>query len=302
MEKNNLIVGAIGIAVCVILIGGLFMPAIETATDSQRTIVNNTASGKFSNFYGEDLENLVAEIELSDYSELGFNVTINGNSYFVGATARESMVMSDRLFVRADPRNSGVNVSFASMESSSEAITTATLPLVVTITGSTISVKDAGTIDITESNNNWVFIPDSSGDYELVASDSTTPIYLNGVEQVYISTYINTNDLGWISGNGSELTFIKTGVKTNVVLTDFEKDERYTDLITGLAGNVDINPEAGTNPDGSAFTPFFVMIPRTIDAHTEQNDMTISLFNVMPVIVIISLIVAASYWGLGRKY
>lgn len=294
MDKG--IIGLVmSLVVGTILIGSLLVPIIIDVQDTQKTVINNTASGKFSNFYGSDLDTLTAEIVLDNYSDLDFNVTVNGESYTVSATARESMIMSDKLFVRADPRNSGINIMYASMTSNSEAIKSVTLPLVVTISGNTINVKDSGTVDITESNNSWVFIPDSHGNYELVSSDSTAPIYLNNSDQVYVSTYIVTNNLGWISGNGANLKFVNSGIETDLILTDFEKDSRYNDLIVGLAGNVDINPEVGNNSDGTNFTPFFIMIPRYIDVHTDSNNSVISLVSAIPVIFLVALISLAAF-------
>lgn len=298
MEKNNLIHGMIGIMICVVLLGGLLLPVVVSATDAEKTVYNNTASNKYSLLYDNDLDGINATIEVRDFSEGKIYVTMDGITEEVAVTNRDNMLMSDKGFVRIDASGQIVRLFLAGQTTY---LTTASLPVKVTISNGVVNVKDSSTIDYTFTPEEWMFIPDNVGNYELVLN-TATDIYVNSINDLYFATIIDTNELGFAWGSNGKATFYDTNLTFDMTFTTSEKVNPFVDLYRIDMANYQFSTDAGTNADGSGFCPYMVMVPVSVDAHTESNVVVTALLNVLPIITIISIVAAGIYLFMGRKY
>lgn len=298
MEKNNLVHGMIGIMVCVILLGGLLLPVVVSATDAQKTVYNNTVSNKYSLLYDEDLDSINATIEIRDFSERKLYVTMDGITEEIPLQTRDSMLMSDKGFIRVDAASSTIRMF---LTGETEHVNTNVVPFKVTITNGNVVVSDSDTVNYSFTPEEWLFIPDNEGDYELVQSNYTG-LYVNSINDLYFATIIETNDLGFAWGSNGKATFYDSDLTFDMVFTASEKVSPYTDLYRIDMANYQFSTDAGTNADGSGFCPYMVMIPVSVDAHTESNIVVTALLNVLPIIVIVALISVGIYLFMGRKF
>lgn len=296
MEKNKIVMASIGIMICVILIGGLLMPVIDSAIDNEKTIYNNDENGRYSVLYDSELENLNATITAPSLGT-ALNVTVGEESYsYPIEFGRYSMIMCDKLFIRIESASLEIHTTEGLVRADS-----ITFPLTVSIVNGVVTVSDSASYTITVTPEEWVFIPNMNGKYESVFRTHGS-YYLNALDQVYYTTYISTNDLGLVTGNGNTAKYVSTGAPIDIRFIDVETINPYVDLIYVDMLDCQLNPDVAVNSDGTPIIPNIYMVPISVIAHTAQNNTLIGLYSAIPLVAIVSLIVTGIYVAFGRRY
>lgn len=294
--------GLVGVMICVIMIGGALLPAVSSATDNERTIYNNEANLRYSElFSGSDsISNLNITLYVESFTNAEIKVTNGGvESTITPAGWQGTLIMCDKLNIRWDPGNGNVRVhSFADpLEILTQSDLTA--PLTISIANGTITVTDSADYTTTVTPTEWLFIPDEDGAWETVLH-SSNGIYVNDLNQVYFSTIISTDNIGFMSGHDGIATTYN-GVDYSWSFTNMEKVNGYVDLYRINMSDFRFGDGMPNNADESPIIPYQVIVPRSVDAHTNTNVVVTSLFNVLPLVAITGLVMAGIYVFISRK-
>ncbi|MCK9310622.1 MAG: hypothetical protein M0P99_10150, partial [Candidatus Cloacimonetes bacterium] len=80
-----------------------------------------------------------------------------------------------------------------------------------------------------------------------------------------------------------------------------ERVQGYTDLYEFVPSSYAVSTEAGTNPDLTPFTPYWLMVPVEITAHTDVGSSIIGLLGAIPVVVIVGIIAYVARTALKER-
>lgn len=291
--------GLIGIMVCAIMVGGALLPAVSSALDNERTIVNNAI---FSSNYAIIEDPISEDLSLDMSYTYGENTAIvNGETVPIGQY-NSFLVISDVCLVQVGTADG--NNRIAGVGDTSITILDGTYTSVnVTVTGSTISVEVNGTtpIEKTYTNAKWIAYADNDGNYKLMNRGNgggTDTVYINDITQIYGSTVISVNNVGWASFKGDTMTAGDTTYKMSLTSQSTE----YKDVISFTNGNgYHVDSNEFTNADSSLVVPYYFLIPDKITGHTEQQAVISALFNVVPLVAIAGLVMTGIYVFISRK-
>lgn len=285
---NKTISVVITAALVIIITGSVLVPIITDAQDTQRTVYNNDISQRYSELFNGSDSILDQDIELyvESFTDNTLRITKNGAVSTLAAQRYQgTLLMCDAMNIRWDPGNGNFRMSSDTIDGSISQ-TNLVAPLTITIDNGIITVTDSSDTPkvYTATPTKWLFIPNDAGEWETIL-ESSGNFYLNGLDQVYFST--NSNTIGFYDGNGGELE-AATGVYS-WTFDGMEKDDRYTDLYVANLSQFTVDDELGEIV-GDDFVPFQVIIPRSVDAHTEANISALALLGAIPVIILISLV------------
>lgn len=284
---NKVIPVVITAALVIILTGSVLMPIISDAQDTQRTVYNNDISQRYSELFNGSDSILDQDIELyvESFSDDTLRITKNGVvSTLAAYRFQGTLLMCDAMNIRWDPGTGNIRLS---SETSGGTVTQVDIvaPLTITIDNGIITVTDSSDTPnvYTATPTKWLFIPNDAGDWETIIASSGN-FYLNGLDQVYFST--TADSIGFYVGNGGEL---ETATGTYSWTFDgMEKKDRYTDLYVANLSQFTVDDEL-REIVGDDFAPYQVIIPRSVDAHTESNISALALLGAIPVILLTAL-------------
>lgn len=288
--SNKLISGIIGLAIAIIMVALVLTPVIVDVNDTERTLINNPVSN--SNYSviktpSDDETHTITWVPKSD------KMYVDDTAVTVGAY-NSYMTISNVIAVNVSRSGAiGYNTVETPLGAFDESVTLVT----VTIEGSTITLTADGTnpINVVKTGVEWYALPDSDGVYKLTQQASATSgkVYnLNSIDQIYGAMNVTTNSLGWVTFAGN-VAYLPDGTKESM-FWDYEKDDRYVDLYVGSAYNgYYLNPDYLTNADSSVIAPYFMLIPTEISVHTDQQSSILSIVNMIPVMVLLAIVVAA---------
>jgi len=284
-------VGIVGLAVCVILVGSLLVPIISEAQDDQEVVYNNlVAQSNYSKIVDDHIDDVNMVIAWDTATQA---LTVDGSAMAV-SPYNNTLFVSDQGSVRFS-RDSGTSEYIGS-----QAIVTLTGPVTATIASGVITVvcgEDSYTITPTE----WLFIPDSEGNYKIYQNNNPTKtLYVNSIDDIYFCGWIgmrgsiSTQPIGQYSGHGGSCTLWDVADDPSYDMTyTIERVQGYTDLYEFTPSSYAVSTEAGTNPDQTPFVPYRLMVPLEITAHTDVGSSIIGLLGAIPVVVIAAILIYA---------
>lgn len=275
----KLVAGIITGAVAIIMVASLLVPIVNDAMDDQVTKFNNPTA---EYMMLEDGDSYTASVVVEDGV---FSITINGESY--------SNVTFDHLHISDTSQitfNVGANVK----------------PMVsVLIDGVTTYIADCDSVTVNATNGNidiavvvagvtttyttsydWLVHSDKDGDYGLIRSVDNRTLYFNNVNQLYWSNVVSTIEgmkyytlhNGEIRANGESLANVE--YSGNSVLDNVTS-------VSMSSGNSGFSYLDG----GNSTVLDWVVAPIEIIGYDDEVAPTLSLLNVIPMIVLLAIMV-----------
>lgn len=286
MNGNRIVAGIVGLAVCVILVGSLLVPVISEAQDDQEVVYNNILSqGNYSKIIDDDLDDVNMVIEWDPATQV---LTVDGSAITV-TTYGNTLFVSDQGSVRFTKVS---ETSYMYIGGSFEVELTG--PVTATIASGVITVV-CGEGSYTITPIEWLFIPDEEGNYKSYHySSPEETIYVNSIDDIYFCGSIGSQSIGLFSGHGGSCTLWDVADDPSYDMTyTIERVQGYTDLYEFVLSSYAVSTEAGTNLNGTPFTPYYLMVPVEITAHTYVHSSIIGLLGAIPVVVIAAILIYA---------
>ena len=289
MDVNRIVVGIVGLAVCVILVGSLLVPIISEAQDDQEVVYNNIVSNSnYSKIVDDDLDDVNMVIAWDTATRV---LTVDGSAMTVG-WYNNTLFVSDQGSVRFNMEYQTSNTSY--MYIGGQAVVTLTGPVTATIASGVITIA-CGVDSYTITPIEWLFIPDGDGNYKNYQNnDPIKTLYVNSIDDIYFCGGIQS--MGLFSGHGGSCTLWDVEDDPSYDMTyTIERVQRYTDLYELTPSSYAVSIEAGT------FSPGWLMVPIEITAHTDVNSSIIGLLGAIPVVVIVGIIAYVARTALKER-
>jgi len=286
MNGNRIMAGIVGLAVCVILVGSLLVPIISEAQDDQEVVYNNIlAQSNYSRIVDDDLDDVNMVIVWDTATQV---LTVDGSAITV-SPYNNTMFVSDQGGIRFSKETGTSKMYIGDIT-----VVTLTGPVTATIASGMITVT-CGVDSYTITPIEWLFIPDGDGNYKAFENSvPTKKLYVNSIDDIYFCVYIDTMSIGLTSGHGGSCTLWDVADDPSYDMTyTIERVQGYTDLYELTPSSYAVSTEAGTNPDLTPITPYWLMIPVEITAHTDVNSSIIGLLGAIPVVVIAAILIYA---------
>lgn len=268
--NNKLIAIVMTLVVGIILAGSVLMPVVNDARTTTSTEVNYTnEEATFRMAGASDVVTLTLSSGTVTLNDVAIEKISNSNILLSDAVSLDQFQYQGNWLNRMWFKDSTALQYPSAFELTFE---NGTVSGTVTISNETTD------IDTTYS---YLFYADSEGDYiQMTNNDWANGVYLNNANQLILSGLYTTgeNDTTYSYVNG---VFTTGGDYTGSVELTTEKVGM--DVIKATALTVTIGEET--------FTPFRALVPMTVVGHTETP--ASSLIGVIPVLVIVSLVVAA---------
>lgn len=268
--NNKLIAIVMTLVVGIILAGSVLMPVVNDARTTTSTEVNYTNEETTFRMAGaSDVVTLTLSSGTVTLNDVAIEKISNSNILLSDAVSLDQFQYQGNWLNRMWFKDSTALQYPSAFELTFEN---------GNVTG-TVTISDATTsIDTTYS---YLFYADSEGDYiQMTNNDWANGVYLNNANQLILSGLYTTgeNDTTYSYVDG---VFTTGGDYTGSVELTTEKVGM--DVIKATALTVTIGEET--------FTPFRALVPMTVVGHTETP--ASNLIGVIPVLVIVSLVVAA---------
>lgn len=284
MKGNRIVAGIVGLAVCVILVGSLLVPVISEAQDDQEVVYNNIVdTSNFSKIVDFDSVDMVIVWDTETRV-----LTVDGSAIPI-SPFDNTLFVSDQGSVRFG-RSQGTSVMYIEGQNAAQVILTGTVT--ATIASGVITVA-CGVDSYTITPIEWLFVPDEAGNYKNYPNNQPTKtLYVNSIDDIYFCGMIGTTSIGLFSGNGGLCTFWEVADDPSYDMTyTIERVQGYTDLYEFVPSSYAVSTEAGTNSDLTPFSPYWLMVPVEITAHTDVNSSIIGLLGAIPVVIIAAIII-----------
>lgn len=298
MKANNLIMGIIGIVVCAIMVSGALMPAVSSAISDNQTIYNNNITNDPTLYVDRDMTTsyVIEYVPGNNY------ITIDGKDLSI-STYGGNVIWSSAGYLLASTDSSLTNYLYGYLVNSTGAINgvETTTKIVVNVVNDDITITFEGTGTTYNLNDcDWIAYPSEKGTHKLTSSSRTSPIYINSIDDVLGTFYVNTQTYGLVSFIGENGTRVN-GDAVNMVINAV-KDDTYRDLyVLNDGASIYLDPAIITNSNGTNVVPYFYLVPYEVTTETENGHIINVLFNVIPIISIMGLVMAGIYVFISRK-
>lgn len=294
--ENKLIYSVVAIFVIITLVGSVMIPILNDAENNTSDKITNTVTssstpGVYATYTLDGQDNYKLETAAA-YS----NYKINGET--VNITRWDNVlqkVVTDKCRVEFNGHYMSVydgtgtriiNVNNGSKNGVVE-YTASTKTLTITIYTDLTNTAVDDTVTYTV---NQIIYADPNGTYGAIntGGDPDVSYYVNDLNQVVAGGAYLTGDFDTAYFAEGETVYVADSSYTASATAITAAYGDYNDVITGSSYTVSVT-------DGNAtetFTPFVVFVPMEITGHTSTQDSIISLYSVIPVLVIIALLVA----------
>lgn len=306
MDIKAITVALVAVMVGAVVLGATY-PIFGDLSDDQKTVFNNDYN-RYSRLIDSDLENLSLKIEWNDLTQGSVIITVGTNDPYTLSVSRSRvpLIMTPYGTVEENAVNSrGI---LRSVDSPTYSYLTGG-PIVITVASGVVTVTNGSGDDMTTTTFNvgdWLFYPDDKGDYTAMNTTSSADdvIKINSIDDLYFCTTINTDSLGFVSGHGDTCTFYSQPdtPSYSMELLSSQPLDGYTDVITTKITQYAISSEAGTNSDDSQFVPFITMVPRAVTGHTSMDNTMSMMFQLIPLVLTIGVLLGAIGWFISRKF
>ena len=292
--ENKIVIGIVSAAIAIIVLAGVLMPALSSATETHETF-NNEGYYFMQKFTSEDTD-YTAKWDHTAPSKM----TVNGESFEImdpTITNQVSVVLGDSFFLRYYPTGDngpyvglyydGVAIVYASVQAETD--------MVLSYDGTTLSIGNTAETPVTRSITVSEFYSiDKTGDY--VMKKSSASAYLHSDSEIYgsgrsnaVGEIVGTNVYGTIPDNVTIVVW-RGDVTPSDTVVNATKDTKYIDAYKFDS----INFKVTNNDDASTatLTYSYVVVPASVTFElSEHLDPTMNtLLNVIPIIVIITIL------------
>lgn len=271
--NGKLITGTVIIAVAVIVVATVMMPALDMANDEINPTFDNTSTNGIK-------MKIVESATITKEAGSATSVTINDKTVDLN-TAANAIVLTDTFVINARTTNFYVITTSASNVNSSTAFT-------ATIGSGSITYQIGTATPVTLSYSGTLLVADPDGDYVNMASGTA---YLADPDDIYGWSW--TNNKLYVS-EGEDCTV--AGTSGAAASIGASKLNQYESLYNVAVGNVKLDSS------GDNVSPVTVIVPASVEASMTGSGAGLGpILFVMPVIVILAIIVAVIGFAITRS-
>ena len=293
MDTNKLVAGIVATAIAVIMLAGVLMPALSTATDTHDTFTND---GYFGMAYTE-----TNALTLSwDYTKPGI-ITVDGVEKTIRtdypAYTFVNILCGDNWFLRY---NGSALMFYSDQVASVEASVTASTSLNVVAADGSVTVSNTkATPDTQTTSYTFMYVFDPEGEY--VMKDMSKPCYLNGKSDIYAIGRSSATGIVMkmkITGNitdGFTPTLISSTSATTTlgdVVPTYQAVEGYKDLykLTQLTTPVDYIYTDQSYHIDVVYSYFIIPAEVTAEKEVHLSPAANMILDVIPIIIIVAVL------------
>ena len=300
MEKKDLIIGVVGLAVCVIVAATVLMPILSDATKTTDTFKNE---GYFivEEFTGDNIE-YSAKWDHTKPNQ----ITVNDNDISlqnVGNT-QVSLILDGNFFLRYFPATSAVSLYYGSQAIVSANVNDGT-DMIVSYSDGNITFENTASTPATRVIPVETFYSISiTGEYTMKKADKSA--YMNSDSLVYGCGRSGSGD----TIVGSLVYGTLDDVSVNIWRGDYTAED-ITVNKTAVADHLDlymfnsVSFTAVPTDEGSnqTITYSYVVVPAEVTAERSQHldSGSIAIINAIPIIIIVAMITMAVGFFLIRR-
>ena len=286
--KTNILTLVITLVVGIILAGSLLAPVI---TDAQKntndTIINDVSEGMTFKLDGADDYNLTTTDSVRAWLINGTAVDVYSASGALTITDKCRFEKNGGYVSLYDATGSRIaNLSGVANKVVVEYTAETKVFSVTTYTGMGDSAELANTYTYNVENILY-YIP--GGDYGAIQTNGDPDIsyYVNDLSEVIAGGAYTTGDLD--TSYFAEGTTVYVGNSSYTASGTATTVKEYTDAIKGSSYSITVTD----GEDSETFTPYTVFVPLKVIAHTNEQNAQIALYGAIPILVIVSLLMAA---------
>lgn len=300
---NTKLIGVIiAASVAILMSGSILMPVINDAVDDTKVYYNNN-TGSYSMINdGSDIDFSI--VPTGNTSGAIHNVVIEGGSNTAVYSGLRCIVMSDK-FVISQLNTAVLGLAYVIDDIQHYATFESGNTITVSLSNN-VAVVSNGTDNYTIPFD-WCFYVDSSSkSYRMMdyTSDNRV-VYINDVNQVYASNWINTTG-EFFAINGTNVTIYGENENTTASY------DGLTEVMNGVS-SFTVGPiSGGARTTGIHFSvlngsadyevyPYFILVPASVYGQTESNESYTALLYAIPVILL-TAIVATIALMFARRY
>lgn len=297
---NKIIATLAGAAVVVIMLGALLVPIINDAIDDTKVYYNNS-TGPFASVTDDDTISI--EITTTIGTSGSTVYTVNGESVSVSNGPRAILVAENVTIYQ----NYSDGIAITGVDSDGAIIGYGTWENIsITINGDmmtyTSSVND---INVTkEVVNEWAFYRYNVGNYRMldyIAAPAT--VYVNDLNQVYGSNYINTTG-EFFTFNGTDVKIYKTSDtvtsmrETTASVTTTDVMNNVQSFVVDPSREVSSSFKFVTDNNGTPYDvfPFYFIVPTEVYGQTESNIAVAGILTVLPLLIVVAVLGSFVYY------
>lgn len=297
MNTNKIVMGAIGIMVAVVMIGGAFLPAVNSVTATEKTFTNDgyyrmTTYGTDTPIYLEWDYNTADKITINDVI---YSIPVGGGPY--------SLIASDTIGIRSDGSTFCqviTNLETVAVDESSTLKAnfidgTATCTEYVNGEESRTVTKEYSQLYVINNDGDYVMKKNNTVAYML--DDSM--FFGCGITTLF-STYIMLNVTGTIS-TGATVTQITTANQltySDIVIHSIE-NTHYTGLYE--LEKITFNASNGETNTPVTYSYFIVPYKVTVDINNPIGATERAIMSILPIVAVAGLVIAGVYVFISRK-
>lgn len=295
--NNKLIMSLIGIAVGIILVGGLLVPTIQDTRTAYEDVYFNGPESPTVNYASYSTN---ADFDVS-ISKNGSVWTLAGIDINTGSNG--AYLMTDNAYIILSPiygyNIHGLTDSMAYVSLTIDdwnGVTTAVTSITIDVTPEGITVSDvSATQDSYFFPSTYTVYSDLEGDRVICTGAKET--YIKGIEDV-ISVGFNPTKFFWSSnGNDSKVVYNTTLYDSSLKYSLSEVSEEVSSLAIGAGGDFAI--EITLNGSPVDLVPSAACLPK--EAIQPVNTGALSIISAIPLIVIVALMMSAVGIITGRS-
>lgn len=304
MKTNNIIVGIIGIMICAIMIGGAFLPAVNSVTKTYDTF-DNTKNALYE-MNAVDNDSNYTFIWYADTPDIAL---VNGESVkLASGTILCSIGETSVRFVDGSSKKIQI---FGTTDNYAVASTDAGATLTISITGGEYTYSSSGIaadFSVTEPiADGYVIVPKGAGSFVMKAP--TQGAYVNqdseivgmGVTIIGSSWNVGFSGVGTI--NGIEITQYSGGTNYTIgpVTINYDAVNNYEDLYTITDYQFDVTNPTDSSVTHITYSYFIVPAKVTADLSNPVDEPIRAMLGVLPIVAIAGLVMAGIYVFISRK-
>lgn len=296
MEKNNLTMGIIGAMICIILLGGLLMPAVSSSLVivGDPITIENTHYTDTPEKYDELKNTTISLIVSSDSFDMKVNdIAINKSGII------KPIVISDTITIEVNTASQSEIITIVPHDgSTSKTISAGTESTTTIVFNSGAYTIESSLFESITGTFNWLYSVSEGGPYSYIFHRGNTNFYISDLGKDLVTAgYYSTGELDTpYSYKDGKLVLGNTDYTGSVSITS-RLYEGTTDIYVANTPLVTIN----SGDVSESFTPYRYLIKSEINGHKDSGA-AYSMIEVLPIIAIISMILAAAYVAFGRKY
>ena len=291
--ENKIVIGIVSAAIAIIVMAGVLMPALSSATETHETIHNE------GYFYMDKITS-----EDSDYTAKWDHtapnkITVNGETFDIMLDStivnNTSIILGDSFFLRYFPAQEyvglyydGVAIVYARASDNTD--------MIISYDGSTLVMSNTAETPVTRSITLSEFYSVSpSGDYVMKLSSASA--YLHSDSEIYgsgrtsiVDDIVGTNVYGSVPDNIS-VSIWRGDVTASDIVVNAVQDNKYIDAYKFDSVDFTVTNNNDTSKTGE-ISYSFVVVPASVTFElSEHLDPTMNtLLNVIPIIVIIAIL------------